>query len=98
MEKKSERIWCDDFNAYNSLGRSHHTDNNGKVIEEMMDTRNLVCINNGRGTRLDINRNTMSCIDLKLVSANMANLCEWKVYNDSIGRGHFPVLCTKKFG
>ena len=34
-------IWCGDFNAHNSLWGSEHTDNNGIVIEEMIDTRNL---------------------------------------------------------
>lgn len=58
------------------LWGSDHADNNSAVIEEMTDRRNLVCINNGKGTGLDIHRNKMSFIDLTLVSANMANLCE----------------------
>lgn len=60
----------------------------------MMDTRNLVCLNNGGGTRLDVNRNKMSCTDLTLVSASMYSLCDWEIYKDNIGSDHFPIMCT----
>lgn len=32
-------IWCGDFNEHNSLWGSNHTDNNGNIIEEMMEER-----------------------------------------------------------
>ena len=32
----------------------NHTDMNGKVIEELMEDNNLVCMNDGKGTRIDI--------------------------------------------
>lgn len=59
-----KEIWCGDFNAHNSLWGSKHTDSNGDAVEELMDVRQLVCLNNGNGTRIDIRSNTMSCIDL----------------------------------
>ena len=37
-----------------------------------MDIRQLVCLNNGNGTQIDIHTNTMSCLDLTLVSNNIA--------------------------
>lgn len=90
-----KEIWCGDFNAHNSLWGSKHTDRNGEAVEELMDVRQLVCLNNGNGTRIDIRTNTMSCIDLTLVSNNMANSCEWKVKEStSIGSDHFPILCS----
>ncbi len=30
-----------------------HTDVNGRVIEDLMDDEELVCINDGRGTRIN---------------------------------------------
>lgn len=88
-----KEIWCGDFNAHNSLWGSNHTDNNGDIIEEMMEERSLVCINNGQGTRMDVNRGKTSCLDIALVSDNLVNACEWFVMNDStIGSDHFPVL------
>lgn len=95
MGGESEReIWSGDFIAHSSLWGSDHTDNNGAIIEEMIDRRDLVCINNGKESRLDISRNKMLCIDLTLVSANMANICEWKIFNDNIGNDQFPIICT----
>lgn len=74
---------------------SKHTDNNGEVVEELMDVRQLVCLNNGNGTRIDIRSNTLSCIDLTLVSNNLANSCEWNIKDStSIGSDHFPIICS----
>ena len=57
--------------------------------------RTLVCLNDGKGTRIDVFRNILSCIDLTLVSRNIACSCEWNL-DDSyrIGSDHFPILCT----
>lgn len=62
--KRSHReIWCGDFNAHNSLWGSKQTDLNGEAVEEMMNDRMLVCLNNGYGTRINIYKNETSCID-----------------------------------
>jgi len=37
---------------------------NGQVIEEMLDEKNLVCLNNGVGTRIDVNTGKESVLDL----------------------------------
>ncbi len=44
-------IWCADFNAHSKIWGGSHTDVNGRVIEDLMDDKELVCINDGRGTR-----------------------------------------------
>jgi len=89
-----KEIWCgDDFNAHNSLWGSNYTDSNGNIVEELMEDRSLVCINNGQGTRIDVNRGKISCLDLTLVSDNLVNRCDWYVKSDStIGSDHYPVL------
>lgn len=91
-------IWCGDFNAHNTLWGSDHTDNNGEIVEELIEERSLVCLNNGSGTRVNVTRNTVSCLDLTLVSGNMSNICEWNVKNDTnIGSDHFLILCSLNF-
>ena len=81
--------------THNSLWGSIHTDINGNVVEELLEERTLVCLNDGKGTRIDVFRNILSCIDLKLVSRNIAFSCEWNVDDSSsIGIDHFPILCT----
>lgn len=47
-------IWCGDFNAHNTLRGGEKTENNGQVIEEMLHERNVVCLNDGKKTRIDI--------------------------------------------
>lgn len=91
-------IWCGDFNAHNNLWGSNHTDKNGELVEELMDERSLVCINDGSGTRVDATRNLVSCLDLRLVSGNLSNSCEWKILNNiNTGSDHYMILCTINF-
>lgn len=60
-----------------------------------MDVRQLICLNNGNGTRIDLCSNTLSCIDLTLISNNLASSCEWNMKdNSSIGSDHFPIICS----
>ena len=60
-----------------------------------MDIRQLVFLNNGNGSRIDIHTNTMSCPDLSLVSDNVATSAEWSIQNSSsIGSDHFPIICA----
>ena len=64
-------------------------------MEELMDIRWLVCLNNGNGIWIDIHTNTMSCLDLKLVSDNIATSAEWCIESSSsIGSDHFPIICA----
>lgn len=60
-------------------------------MEEMLDEGQLVCINNGSITRIDMNQKN-SAIDIMLVSENLARRCEWNVDNKStMGSDHFPI-------
>jgi len=43
-------VWCGDFNAHNTLWGSEKADGNGQVIEDLLDERNLVCLNYGSKT------------------------------------------------
>ena len=64
MEGKSNgnTVWCGDFNAHNTLWGSEKNDSNGELVEEMLDGQNLVCVNDGRGTRIDVNTGKESAI------------------------------------
>ena len=44
-------------------------------------------------TRIDVVREVTSCLDLTMVSNTIADICEWKVLDDStIGSDHFPIM------
>uniref|UniRef100_A0A3B5QAR3 Reverse transcriptase domain-containing protein n=1 Tax=Xiphophorus maculatus TaxID=8083 RepID=A0A3B5QAR3_XIPMA len=85
-------IWCGDFNANSTLwGKSN--DRNGQVIEELMGMKNLVCINDGRGTRINVRTGMESVIDLTIVSDVLAGICEWFIdKNSTIGSDHYPII------
>lgn len=53
-EGSHSEVWCGDFNAHNTLWGSMHTDHNGRAVEELLEMKNLVCINDGSYTRMDI--------------------------------------------
>ena len=67
-QDRNKVIWCADFNAHNTVWGGLQTDTNGQVIEDLMDGRDLVCVNDGRGTRVNITAGTESASDITLVS------------------------------
>jgi len=94
IKKEKKELWCGDFNAHNWLWGSKNTDYNGEIIEQLMDERSLVCLNTGEGTRYNITENSVSSIDLTLITNSMAELCEWKINGENtVGSDHFPIIC-----
>ncbi len=63
-----------DFNAHSTLWGGTKEDVNGGVIEQLLEEKDLVCLNDGRRTRLDAHTGNMSVLDLTLVSNNGCNL------------------------
>jgi len=53
-------VVCGDFNAHSTLWGGIRTDATGEVIEELLEERNMVCLNDGRGTRIDTYREHFS--------------------------------------
>lgn len=51
-------IWCGDFNSHNGMWGSTATDANGDVLEQFIESKSLVCINDGSGTRYNCINNT----------------------------------------
>lgn len=69
-------------------------DRNGQVIEELLDLKGLVCLNDGRGTRIDMVSGNESALDLTITSNDLARLCEWEVWDSTVGSDNFPILCS----
>lgn len=67
-------------------------DRNGEVIEELLDLKNYVCLNDESDTRVDVRTGIESAIDLTLVSDSLAGLCSWEVMKlTTIGSDHYPI-------
>ena len=85
-------IVCGDFNAHSSL-RGHCNNENGSVMEELMEIKNMACFNDGIGTIINIRNGTESAIDLTIVSDSLAGLCSWNVIKGTtIGSDHYPIV------
>ena len=55
----------------------------------------LVCLNDGRGTRIDVAIGKESALDLTLASNAMAGICEWEVGEEStVGSDHYLIVFT----
>lgn len=68
-------------------------DTNGMVVEELMDLKNLVCMNDGNYTRVEINKCKKSALGLTLVSAILGGYINWEVLEEcTIGSDHYPLL------
>lgn len=84
-------ICCGDFNAHSTLWDDSN-DENGMVIEDLMENKNLVCLNDGSGTRINIRTGSESAIDLTLVSDSLAGVCSWEVIRrTTVGSDHYPI-------
>lgn len=87
-------VWCGDFNTHSTLWGCKKNYNNGLLLEELLEERELVCLNYGNKTRIDIRTGKESALDLTLVSKNLASVCDWRVHKDgTIGSDHYPVIC-----
>lgn len=49
-------MWCGDFNAHSNLWGCVNYDQNRQVIEDILDSNDLVCLNDGNMTRVDVIR------------------------------------------
>lgn len=68
-------------------------DVNGSVIEEVMDDREFVCVNDGSGTRMNLAQGTESVLDLCIVSQGLVGRVNWSVSRESsVGSDHFPIF------
>ena len=84
-------ICCGDFNAHSTLW-GEFNDGNGQGIEELMASSNLVCLNDGSGTRFNGRTGSESAIDLTFVS-DSGGVCSWVVIKrTTVGSDHYPIV------
>lgn len=65
-------VWCGNFNAHSPLWGGKKLDENGRVIEELLELKGMVCLD-GRGTRIDMVSGNESALRL------IARLCKWQI-------------------
>ena len=85
---------CGDFNAKSTLWGSPSPDYRGKIFESILDSTNLVVLNNGLPTR--IHSTGESHIDLSFSSPRFANAVVWDVLDNTCGSDH-NIVSTNLF-
>ena len=98
VDKISEPVvWVGDFNAHNELWGSKKRNRNGKIVEEFIDKKQLVVLNDGRPTWFRTSRTGLPSIDITIASAELASISRWETMDlYTVGSDHVPIIC--KFG
>ena len=78
-----------DFNSHSNIWGCRDTDQNGRIIEDVINRNNLLLYNNKTYTYLHPGTGTYSAIDLTLADASIFLDYSWKVHNDTCGSDHF---------
>lgn len=63
------------------------------MLEEIMDVKELVCLNDGTGTKVNVIKGTESALDPTVVSQSLAGKVNWELYKGStISSDHYPIF------
>lgn len=81
-----------DFNSHNELLGSDHSDQHGRIVEELLESPDLVLMNDGSPTYLNSRSKKFSYIDLSIICSRIATRFTWKALDDLHGSDHFPIL------
>ena len=81
-----------DFNAHNPLWGSNELDNYGSIVEDILNTNDVILLNNNYMTYHNIRTNTFSAIDLSICSTNVALDFAWSVDSYLHGSDHYPII------
>ena len=80
-----------DFNAHNPLWGGNVLDVYGTIVENILNTNDVILYNDGSMTYHHIHTNTYSAIDLSICSSNIAMDFNWSVNNYLHGSDHYPI-------
>lgn len=84
-----------DFNVRDSLWEDKYThDENeaGKNLINFIEENNLVILNNGEGTRLNIETGDVTALDLTLAARGVSQGHQWYVHQNCLDSDHYPII------
>ena len=94
-DKQTNFIITGDFNAHSSFWEQNCSNvTSTKFVNNIIDSP-FFLLNDGQITRIpDILHHRPTSIDLTLVSPNLAPLCYWKTWPDTLNSDHLPIITT----
>lgn len=88
----SPMIVAGDFNAHHTSWGCHSVSSRGRDLLEIIDSNNLIILNDGQPTTTGTLTWRPNGLDLTIVSPSIALLCDWWIHDDPMGSFHFPVM------
>jgi len=67
-----------------------YSNSRGKALERTIAHLNLITLNDGSATHLSTH-NTLTHVDISLISPQLAHLCDWSIASNLYGSDHFPI-------
>ena len=84
-------ILMGDVNAKHTLWGEDRCDHRGNIIEELLDSNDIILMNDGSPTRFDVVHNSTSAIDITICSSSLRMDYQWSVDENLYGSDHFPI-------
>jgi len=75
----------------NNIWGSPDNDHRGLLIEDLLDKKNFVILNNGKPTYTH-QTGSRSHLDLSIVHHSLATNSVWEVLGDTLGSDHSPTI------
>nr|CAI5825473.1 unnamed protein product [Callosobruchus analis] len=81
-----------DFNAHHEVWGSPMCSRDGSILIEALDTfQDLIIVNDGSATRINMPGQNKSAVDVTIMSAGFASSYSWCPLSDTYGSDHFPI-------
>ena len=90
----SDCLVLGDFNAHSHLWGSKNDDKRGKVVEDILDSHQLILLNNSVHTRFDSHNQTSSLLDLSICHPSIYMDVDYEILSDRLGSDHHPILIS----
>lgn len=87
-------ILLGDFNSHHTLWGSYKIDTRGLRIESSIEESNMVLLNSGQSTHINISNGKLSAIDLTFSSITLAQKCNWSVSDYPYDSDHYPIFIS----
>jgi exonuclease III len=85
-------ILLGDFNSHNKLWGCITTNTRGKIIKSVIDSENLITLNNGKPIHFGTASGMQSAIDLTFITLSLAPHFTWDILSHSYRSDHLPII------
>ena len=96
IKLNKNHIILGDLNGKHTLWGSPTNDARGNTLSSFIEDNNLICLNNGEGTRLG-NLGQRSHLDIAIATANISSKLQFEVLQDNWGSDHYPLKINMYF-